>query len=78
MDYISYPKYRRKGYAKEFLREAEQLVFNKGHKAIFMAYRKNSTPKWTLDFYIREGYKVVEKDKGGFMLYKSIQEDFQA
>lgn len=57
---------------------AEQLVFNKGHKAIFMAYRKNSTPKWTLDFYIREGYKVVEKDKGGFMLYKSIQEDFQA
>jgi hypothetical protein len=53
-------------------------VFNKGHKAIFMAYHKNSTPKWTLDFYIREGYKVVEKDKGGFMLYKSIQEDFQA
>lgn len=72
------PKYRMKGYAKEFLREAEQLVFSKGHKAIFMAYHKDSTPKWVLDFYIREGYKIVEKDKSEFMLYKLIQKGFQA
>lgn len=72
------PKYRMEGHAKEFLREAEQFVFNKGHKAIFMAYHKGSTPKWVLNFYIHEGYKIVEKDKSGFMLYKPIQNGFQA
>ncbi len=65
-------RYRLKGHAKELLEKAENIASNKKHKGVYMVYEKHTTPKWVLDFYIRRGYKIVENDKNGFMLYKKL------
>lgn len=68
------PQYRRKGYAKLLLKEAERIALENGHKDVYMAWDAKETPRDILDFYVREGYMLASDE---VVLCKELMEDRQ-
>lgn len=66
------PQYRRKGYAKLLLKEAERIALENGHKDVYMEWDGKETPLDILDFYVREGYMIASDE---VVLYKKMMED---
>lgn len=69
------PKHRLKGIATKFLKLAEEAAANRGHKAVFLDWKLEQSPREILDWYIRNGYHVVGfNDKGNFnRLWKKLK-----
>ena len=51
------PQYRNKGYGKQLLTYAENLLRQLGETAVSIE-RENYTPKWVLSWYKNSGYEV--------------------
>lgn len=56
------PEYRRKGYAKLLLKEAERIALENGHKDVYMEWDVKETPRDILDFYVRNGYALASDE----------------
>ena len=51
------PQYRNKGYGKQLLTYAENLLRQLGETAVSIEW-ENRTPKWVLSWYKNSGYEV--------------------
>lgn len=61
------PKHRLKGHASELLKLAEEEASKRGHAAVFLDWELEQTPSAVLDWYLRNGYRVVGfNNKGDF------------
>lgn len=61
---------RRKGLGGTLLEGAEQLAESKGCKFTALWYIPRFTPKWTLEWYKRNGYMYSGTDSDGDILLK--------
>ena len=66
------PQWRGKGGGNYMLRAAEYNSKLKGAKTIALTYHHLDTPKWVLDWYIANGYKIKDEDKEYKVLVKTL------
>lgn len=56
---------RRQGKAAAFLKRAESIAREAGHKSVTLEWYAKDTPQGVLDFYIRSGYEEKAFDSRG-------------
>ncbi len=66
------PQWRCKGGGNYMLRAAEYNSKLKGAKTIALIYHPLDTPKWVLDWYIANGYKIKDEDEEYKVLVKTL------
>ena len=66
------PQWRSKGSGDYMLRAAEYNSKLKGAKTIALTYHPSDTPKWILDWYIANGYKITNEDEEYKVLVKTL------
>lgn len=66
------PQWRGKGGGNYMLRAAEYNSKLKGAKTIALTYHPSDTPKWVLDWYIANGYKITDEDEEYKVLVKTL------
>lgn len=60
----------RKGIGRTLLEQAERLAESKGCKFTAQWYSPIFTPKWVLEWYLRNGYMYFGKDSNGSVLLR--------
>lgn len=66
------PQWRGKGSGNYMLRTAEYNSKLKGAETIALTYYPSDTPKWVLDWYIANGYRIVDNDEECKVLVKTL------
>ena len=64
--------WRGKDTGNYLLKTAEYNSKLKGAKTIAVTYHSSDTPKWVLDWYINNKYKIVYKDEDYTVLIKTL------
>lgn len=63
---------RRKGYATTILDTAEKIARRAGHKSVFLEWHGADTPEFVLQWYMRRGYNVREREDDYTLLEKTL------
>ena len=63
---------RKRGIGKELLAQAEQLARDHHCRAVALEWDGTATPRWTRDWYLRQGYKDTGEETDCDLLVKDL------
>ncbi len=65
-------EHRRKGVARKLMETAEREARERGCKTISLHWDDREAKRWTLDWYMRRGYREVEFGRHQSLLVKTL------
>lgn len=69
--YVDEPN-RKRGIGKGLLQQAEQLARKNHCRVVALEFYKDETPRWTLEWYLRQGYNKTRSEDGYALLVKDL------
>ena len=63
---------RGKGHGRKLLQQAEKIAWAKGFEDVYLEWDSRDTPKWVLNWYLRNGYEEVKRNIYKRLLKKKI------
>lgn len=70
--YVDQP-YRKRGIGKDLLKQAEQLARDSHCRVVALEWYEQETPRWTLEWYLRQGYNDTRFGRDCALLVKDLR-----
>lgn len=64
---------RKRGIGKALLKKAEQLARDNHCRVVALEWHEQEAPRWTLEWYLRQGYNDIQFGRGCALLVKDLR-----